>query len=120
MQFISDFPPIPAVRFSSTFRIEKKVQILQMLDLYPFLRCVGETNARSHRKDYQHDTQMQKLVHRLGAFTIASNCILLALCYLCYKDKLFFQRKQMLNPIAIDPEKRRAHTITYVTETYPI
>lgn len=91
-----------------------------MLDLYPFLRCVGETNARSHRKDYQHDTQMQKLVHRLGAFTIASNCILLALCYLCYKDKLFFQRKQMLNPIAIDPEKRRAHTITYVTETYPI
>lgn len=73
------------------------MQISQLLDLHPFWRCVGETNARSHRKDYQYDTQMQKLVHRLGAFTIASNYILLALCYLCCKDRLFFQRKQMLN-----------------------
>lgn len=41
---------------------------------------VGEMDIYAQRKNYQQDTRLQNIIHRSGAFSIASNYILLALC----------------------------------------
>ena len=43
-------------------------------------------------KYYQHDARLQNVIRRSGAFTIASNCIMLALCSFAIKDNNFINK----------------------------